>query len=431
MARSSSFVDVAIIGAGPYGLSLAAHLGARGVEYRIFGETMGSWKSNMPPGMLLKSYPWASCLSDPGSEFSVKSFCTERALPYHDVMMPLPLDRFVEYGEAFQAHYVPAVERKTLLSLEPVANGFHATFGDGETVQARRVVVAVGLHPFKRVPPEAKRLPSRLYSHGGDHGSLAPLDGKEVIVVGSGSSASDLAALLHGRGVNISLVAREPQLRFADRPRARRLLERAIAPMSGIGHGWVLGTCAKFPQLINLLSEDLRVRLAHARALGPLGGAFVKEQVVGQVPLWLGRSIRWAEARGNKVLLDLEDGNGGRQTLRGDHVIFATGYKIDVGRLDFLSPSVLQGLRLVDQAPQLSRHYETSVPGLHFIGPAAANSFGPVSRFVYGTYHPARHLAHHLAMVLPRVPHRTIGHAVELDVSPEFVPERRQSEVLS
>jgi glycine/D-amino acid oxidase-like deaminating enzyme len=46
MAGSSSFVDVAVIGAGPYGLSLAAHLGERGVEYRIFGETMGSWKSN-------------------------------------------------------------------------------------------------------------------------------------------------------------------------------------------------------------------------------------------------------------------------------------------------------------------------------------------------------------------------------------------------
>jgi hypothetical protein len=425
MARSSSFVDVAVIGAGPYGLSLAAHLGARGVEYRIFGETMRSWKSNMPPGMLLKSYPWASCLSDPSSEFSVKSFCTERALPYHDVMMPLPLDRFIQYGEAFQARYVPAVERKTLRSLEPAAVGFRATFVDGETVQARRVVIAVGLHPFKRLPQEAEHLPSELYSHSGDYGSLASLDGKKVIVVGSGSSASDLAALLHGRGVNISLVTHEPQLRFADRPRPRRLLERAVAPMSGIGHGWVIGTCARFPQLIRLLSEDLRVRLANTGALGPLGGAFVKEQVVGQVPLWLGRSVRRAEARGNRLILDLEAADGGRQTLQGDHVIFATGYKVDVGRLDFLSPSVQQRLRLVDQAPQLSQHYETSVPGLHFIGPAAANSFGPVSRFVYGTYHPAWHLAHHLAAVLPRVPSRMIGR-----VPAELVPERRHGEVL-
>ena len=99
MARSSTSVDVAVIGAGPYGLSLAAHLRARGVEHRIFGEPMAAWKSNMPPGMLLKSYPWASSISDPGSDFTVKNFCTERALPYHDELMPLPLNRFIEYGK--------------------------------------------------------------------------------------------------------------------------------------------------------------------------------------------------------------------------------------------------------------------------------------------------------------------------------------------
>ena len=427
MVRSSTSVDVAVIGAGPYGLSLAAHLGAQEVDYRIFGETMGSWKNNMPPGMLLKSYPWASNLSDPASEFSVKNFCTERAMPYHDEMMPLPLDRFVEYGEAFQVRYVPAVERKSLLSLEPVNGGFRAAFDDGETVQARRVVVAVGLHPFKRLPREAGDLPSELHSHSGDYGSLAPLDGKEVVVVGSGSSASDLAALLHERGQRVSLVAREPVLHFADRPRSRRLLERAVAPMSGIGHGWVMGTCAIYPQLIHRLPEDLRVRLAHARALGPLGGAFVKERVIGQVPMWLGRSIRSTEVLNGRVLLDLHDGEGRRQWLRADHVVFATGYKVDVGRLGFLSPEALQRLRLVDRAPQLSRHYETSVPGLHFIGPAAANSFGPVSRFVYGTYHPARHLARHLAAILPRVSSKsTVYHPVNLDMSPELVPERQQ-----
>jgi Pyridine nucleotide-disulphide oxidoreductase len=382
--------------------------------------------------MLLKSYPWASCLSDPGSEFSVKSFCAERAMPYHDEMMPLPLDRFVAYGEAFQARYVGTVERKTLLSLEPVAGGFRAAFDDGETVQARRVVVAVGLHPFQRLPQQAAHLPSELRSHSGDYGSLAPLAGKDVVVVGSGSSASDLAALLHERGQRVSLVAREPQMPFADRPRPRRLLERAVAPMSGIGHGWTMGACALYPQLIHLLPEQLRVRLAHTRALGPLGGAFMKERIVGQMPLWLGRSIRCAEARNGKVLLDLQDGAGQRQWLRADHVVFATGYKVDVGRLAFLGHGLQQRLRLLDQAPQLSRHYETSVPGLHFIGPAAANSFGPVSRFVYGTYHPARHLARHLAAVLPRVPSRTAGYRpIDLDVSPDLIPEPRQSEVLS
>jgi lysine/ornithine N-monooxygenase len=399
---SSRSVDVTVIGAGPYGLSLAAHLRARGVEHRIFGEPMGSWKHNMPPGMLLKSYPWASSLSDPRSEFAVKRFCTERTRPYHDQLTPLPLSWFIEYGEAFQARYVPAVERKTLMALEPSANGFRATFDDGETVDARRVVVAVGLHPFKRLPHEAEHMPADLCSHSGEYGALEPLDGKEVIVVGSGSSATDLAALLHDRGNSVSLVARARQLSFADRPRSRTLFERTTAPMSGIGHGWTMATCASCPQLIRLLPADLRVRLANAKALGPLGGAFVKDRVIGTVPVSLGRAIRSVKARGGKVLLELADAGGAGHSLQADHVIFATGYRIDMHRLGFLNQTLLRQIRLVESAPQLSAHYETSVPGLHFIGPAAANSFGPVCRFVYGTYHPARHLARYLSAVRPR-----------------------------
>jgi hypothetical protein len=383
-------------------LSLAAHLRARGVDRRIFGEPMAAWKSNMPPGMLLKSYPWASNLSDPGSNFTVKNFCTERALPYHNELMPLPLSRFIEYGEAFQTHYVPDVERKALIALEPGPGGLRASFDNGETVHARRVVVAVGLHPFKRLPHEAEHLPADLCSHSGEFGSLEPLGGKEVIVVGSGSSATDLAALLHERGISVSLVARAPRLDFADRPRHRTFFERATAPMSGIGPGWTMGACAKYPQLIRLLSEDLRVRLANTKALGPLGGAFVKDRVVGKVPVWLGRALQSTGTRNGKVLLDLVDASGARHSLRADHVIFATGYKIDVGRLGFLNQRLLQQIRLVERAPQLSAHYETSVRGLHFIGPAAANSFGPVCRFVYGTCHPARHLARHLSAVLAR-----------------------------
>jgi hypothetical protein len=397
--KSSDSVDVAIIGSGPYGLSLAAHLGARGVEHRIFGEPMGSWKNNMPSGMLLKSFPWASNLSEPGSEFTVKQFCTERALPYHDELMPLQLSRFIEYGEAFRMRYVPHVERRTLTALEPSTSGFRASFDDGETVHARRVVMAVGLQAFRHLPQEAEHLPADLCSHSGEYGSLERLKGMEVIVVGSGSSATELAALLRERGVSVSLVARAPRLDFAGRPRPRSLFERSTAPTSGIGHGWSLGVCARYPQLIRLLSEEQRVRLANASALGPLGGAFVRDRVIGKVPLWLGRALQGIETFNSKVTVDLVDAGGAPHSLRGDHVIFATGYKIDVGRLRFLSQKLLHRIRMVERAPQLSAHYETSVPGLHFIGPAAANSFGPVCRFVHGTYHPARHLARYLSGV--------------------------------
>jgi cation diffusion facilitator CzcD-associated flavoprotein CzcO len=386
-------VDVAIIGAGPYGLSLAAHLRSRGVEFRIFGEPMGSWKNNMPQGMLLKSYPWASNIAEPGT-FTVKKYCAASNLPYDDTMEALPRETFISYGEAFQARFVPSVERKMIVSLEPAARGFHATFDDGTTVQARRVVVAVGTSAFQYVPPTACHLRD-VISHSGDYGPLDGLAGKKVVVVGSGSSATDLSALLHERGNDVSLIARTASLNFAGTIRQRGSIERAMAPDSGIGEGWTLQVCASVPWMVHYLPEHIRIRLAHTRALGPLGGSFMRDRVIGKVPLLLGRKLVDVKSNG-MVELRTVAADGTNDTIRADHVIFATGYKIDVGRLSFLG-RLRKGMRLIHTAPRLSRHYQSSVPGLHFIGPASANSFGPVCRFVFGTPHPARHLARHFS----------------------------------
>ncbi len=397
MSRS---VDVAIIGAGPYGLSLAAHLRARNVDLRIFGAPMGPWKHNMPQGMLLKSYPWASSLSDPESRLTVRQFCGERGIPYHDSLMPLPLEAFVSYGEAFRERFVPNVESKLAVSLQPAASGFTARFDDGEVVHARRVVLAVGLSGFKYTPPVGGDLPANLASHSADYGALNALDGKEVAIVGCGSSATDLAALLHERGVAVSLIARQDNLNFASQPRRRGRIERVIAPTTGIGDGWTLGVCAAAPWLVHLLPAELRVRLAYSRAHGPLGGGFMRERVIGKVPLRLGCALDKIDVRAGKLDLHLTSADGGKQLVRAEHVIFATGYRTDLSRLEFLDPELLAGIKLTGSAPQLSRHYESSIPGLHFIGPAAANSFGPVCRFVFGTYHPAEHLAAYLPCAL-------------------------------
>jgi len=399
MARA---VDIAIIGAGPYGLSLAAHLRSSNIEFRIFGEPMESWKHKMPAGMLLKSYPWATNLSEPSSQFTIKQFCADRSLFYHGSLMPLPLERFIEYGHAFQERFAPDVERKRLTSLVTSASGFEARFDDGDIVFARSVVLAIGLGSFAHVPAIAHDLPREFVSHSADYGALDALDGKEVAVVGAGSSATDLSALLHERGISVSLVSRAPELNFAGTPRPHGLLQRAVAPTSGIGNGWTMGTCATAPQVIHRLPANIRVRLANAPALGPLGGAFMRDRVIGRVPLRLGRDVTGIQVSGHKVDLQLAIGGNSVETLHADHVVFATGYRTNLERLGFLAPEILDKLRKVGRAPQLSRHYEASVPGLHFIGPAAANSFGPVCRFVYGTYHPARHLASYFHSVLSR-----------------------------
>lgn len=378
---------------------------------------MDSWKNNMPKGMLLKSYPWASNLSDVESRFTVKQFCVDRGDFYDDCFMPLPLETFVSYGEAFQARFTPFVERKRLVSLEAAESGLCARFDDGEMVHARRVVLAVGLSAFKYMPSIASHLPSEVVSHSGDYGPLDSLEGKNVAVVGCGSSATDLSALLRETGISVSLVARTLNLNFASPPRWRSLAARAVAPTSGIGNGWTMGVCAHAPQLVRLLPGNLRVRLANTRALGPLGGAFMKDRVIGKIPLRLGCRFDGVDLRNGKIDMHLTAADGTKDILRVDHVVFATGYNTDVSRLRFLDPELVTRMRLIGKAPQLSSHYESSIPGLHFIGPASANSFGPACRFVFGARHPSRHLARYLPAVLGRrASPRILGEPVDSTV---------------
>ena len=79
--KMSDVVDVAIIGAGPYGLSLAAHLQAAGVSYRHFGSPMWLWRQAMPQGMYLKSQGFASTSPTPGHA-PLEAFCKATDHPY-------------------------------------------------------------------------------------------------------------------------------------------------------------------------------------------------------------------------------------------------------------------------------------------------------------------------------------------------------------
>jgi thioredoxin reductase len=403
--------DVAIIGAGPYGLSVGAHLRARGVDFRIFGEPMATWQNNMPQGMLLKSYAWASNLSAPPdlvakrgipSGSTLRQFCTNHGFMYNDRLIPISLQTFTAYGQAFQSQFVPYVERRAVLSVRPERDGFRLRFEDGGTAEFRRVIVAVGLTPFKYLPPIANRVPQELVSHSSDFGPLARLDGKQVIIVGSGSSATDLAALLHERGGSVSLVARSPTLRFAIPPRFRGLTERLLAPGGGLGNGWGLSICANAPWMVHALPREVGNRLGGSRALGPLGGAFMRDRVMDKVPMRLGRTLTGMKQLGGKLQLSLRTTDGAEERTGADHVVFATGYRIDPERLSFLSPSMIDALRSNGGAITLSSHYESALPGLHFIGPAASEDFGPVNRFIFGARHPALHLARYLPAALGR-----------------------------
>lgn len=390
--------DVAIIGAGPYGLSIAAHLKAHGVDFRIFGSPMEFWLKHMPQGMYLKSEGFASSLYDPGTKFTLEVYCKERGLPYANIGVPVSLEIFTAYGKEFQKRFVPELEEKRVTSVQRSSPGFKVTLSAGEVLTANRVVVAVGLTHYAYLPPELAALHQGFLTHSSKYGALEQFNGREIAVVGAGASALDLAALLHQAGASVQVIARVPKIRFHDPPDNLNpsWLDSVRTPITGIGPGWKLFMFTNLPLVFRKMPEKFRLDKVR-RILGPAPCWFIKEQVIGKVGFNLGVSIRRADIKNGRVNIELTDDGGTKKTLVVDHVIAATGYKPDVQRLPFLDSAILEGIQRVGQTPVLSSNFESTVRNLYFVGVTAANTFGPLLRFAYGAKFASPRIAKHLA----------------------------------
>jgi thioredoxin reductase len=411
----NSALEVAIVGAGPYGLSLAAHLQARGIHFGIFGPAMEVWRHHMPKGMLLKSDGFASNLSDPAGNFTLKQYCQTRGLAYDDTRTPVPLETFVEYGLAFQERLVPNLDSRRVEKIERTADGFQIQVEDGARFEARRVVLAVGISHFAFVPGLLSHLPEELLTHSSQHHDCSVFRGKRVTIIGAGASAVDMAALMHESGVDVTLLARASKIRFHDGPGSERrsLWQRMRNPPSGLGPGWKSRIYTDAPGLFRYLPEHVRLRIVKNH-LGPAPGWPMKARVQGKVPMLLGYSIEQAIASNGGVRLSLRSEDGVFHDHETDHVIAATGYKPDIRRLDFLDAAIRNEIQAVANAPELSADFQSSVPRLYFVGIAAANNFGPMMRFAYGSDYTARRVARHLQKTIARETHKAAAKRVQV-----------------
>ncbi len=395
----SGACDIAIVGAGPYGLSIAAHLRARGADFRVFGTPLNTWRTAMPKGMLLKSDGFASSLSAPAPNSSLADYCRDRELPYHPTDLPVPIGTFVDYGLDFQRRFAPDVEDRVVTSVVRNGRHFRLRLDDGEEFDARRVVVAAGLTHFAIMPEGFVDLPTDRVTHSSAHRDLAIFAGKDVTVIGAGSSAVDLAVALTDAGARSRLVARAPALRFSSPPSGRppSLASRLTKPPSGLGPGWRSRACCDGPDLFRYLPARWRPEIVR-RHLGPSSPWHLKPPVDSSVEVMTRRAVRGVDVSNGKVRLDLaSDDAGSTGTVETDHVICATGYRTDIDRLTFLDANLRVGLRTVGRAPVLSNGFESSVPGVYFAGIAAAVTFGPLMRFMYGDGFAAKRISSHLA----------------------------------
>jgi hypothetical protein len=395
-------IDVVIVGAGPYGLSLAAFLRDNGGRFRIFGRPMRSWLQ-MPDGMFLKSFGFATNVYTPGGRLSFVEYCRERGL---ETFEPCAIADFARYGLWAQSQAVPELEQEDVIGIAAApGGGFLATLASGETVHARRVVVAVGLTYFARRPAVLEGLPSALASHTSDHREFAGFAGRDVCVLGAGQSALEAAALLREQGARPRLLVRAPSVRFAGRMATERtLLERLRAPQSGLGPGQKSWLLEKFPAALHYAPQTLRLNVLRTH-LGPSGTWWLRDRVVDKMPIDTGCRVLGASARSGRLALRVASARDGEREIETDHVVAGTGYEPDVDRLPFLDAGLRARIRRVERAPALSRHFESSVPGLYFMGLASAPSFGPLFRFVVGAEYAAPALARHLAR--ERAPERS------------------------
>jgi hypothetical protein len=377
--------DVAVVGAGPYGLAASAHLRRAGTDVRVLGDPMSFWRT-MPVGMLLRSNWSATCIGEHRGELSLDAFCAETGQRFG---RPIPLPRFLDYGMWVQHKVAPDVDRRQVVRVHGRRGEFVLDLEDGERLHARRVVVAGGIAPFANRLALSEGLPEHLVSHTGDHTDLSMLSGSRILVVGGGQSALESAALLHESGCDVEVLVRADHVNWLHGGKYHRMLGRAapvvyaptdVGPMG-------LSRLVAVPDAFRRLPRRVQEPLAY-RAIRPAGAAWLVPRL-RDVPIRLSTAVRSARPTDSGLQVELSSG----ETRRVDHLLLGTGYKVDVTRYPFLDPTLVRAVRRVGGYPVLRRGLESSVPGLHFLGAPAAWSFGPIMRFVSGSWYAGRSLA--------------------------------------
>jgi NADPH-dependent 2,4-dienoyl-CoA reductase/sulfur reductase-like enzyme len=370
--------DVAIIGAGPYGMSAAAHLRrSTDLEVRIFGEPMSFWQS-MPRGMLLRSRWEASHIAFPDGDLSIDAFLADSGEQFS---APIPLERFIDYGLWVQMRIAPDVDRRHIVSVQREGESFTLHTEDGESMQARRVVVAAGIGQFARRPPEFGGFSAEAVSHTSEWAELSGFSGRHVAVIGGGQSALEAAALMQECGARVEVVVRRERLNWL----MGGVIQRRLGPFKPIFYAPTdvgpvgMSRLVAAPRVFRLFPRSVQDAMAR-RAIRPAGAKWLQQRLL-EVPLTTGHCVV-AARNGDGVEIELDDGT----TRHVDHVMLGTGYQVDIRRYDFLDEELLALIRRAGGYPVLGLGLESSVSGLHFLGAPAAWSFGPVMRFVSGTW---------------------------------------------
>ncbi len=350
-----------IIGAGPFGLAMAVQARERGIEHIVIGESMSFWKRHMPAGMVLRSgCEWHL---DPTGSHTIERFLATRGERPSDVE-PLPLELYLEYARWFQESKRIRPRPARVTRLDKNDGRFEATLDDDATVVADRVLLALGFAPFAHIPDElAALVPAERSSHSRDLLAPGRFAGRRVLIVGGRQSALESAALVAEAGATAVYVCHRhdtPAFTESDWSWVEPLLERI-----GNEPGWYRGLSdAERKALNDRFWVEGRLKLE------PWLGPRVRHEVI---TMHSNRRVVGCEPSGDGLRVPLHSG----ESVEVDHVLYATGYKVDMGRVPLLAAgNLLPRLECRDGYPVLDDSLQTSVPGLFITSLPAARDFG-------------------------------------------------------
>lgn len=362
-------IDVLIIGAGPYALSIGAHTKESGLDYLIVGLPMDFWENKMPSEMFIRTQLEYSNLSDPKNRYSLKQYQKEKDL---ELGFPLKRTTFVDYGKWFADKAGLEIEKDFVEKLTKNGNVFTATTETGRIILARNVVVAVGLTNSHYIPKELENFSSMFVSHTASHTEYTCFKDKSVIVVGGGQSAWEAAALLHLASANVILCYRRPSRVMA--PEGMNQVQHEIA--------------SKFYYYPVEEKEKYRKMLEI-----PTVSNFLVPLVEGKVTQKSSISLEKVEVTNQqKLVVYFSSG----ETITADHIIVATGYRYHPKKITFLSSFHSKLLLEENGCPQVDESFQSSINGLYFAGPATSYSHGPAFRFIAGVAYTALNIVRSL-----------------------------------
>jgi len=381
----SDNVAAAIVGAGPFGMAVAAHL--RGVPTRLYGEPMRTWRRLMPPDMKLRSTWNDTSFASPGDEGLTSAWA---AATGRELLDPPALPDFLAYADWFLERFGGEHDIDNVASVEPTGSRFRVTTTGGSETSASSVVVAVGVTPFGHVPHAFASLrDDPAVSFATEYTDYRRFAGRRVVILGGGQGALEAALWCVRATANVEILVRSTVKWFTDhepwRPRGpvRRRLHALAYPVVGFGPP-IVNRLAVRPDIFALLPTRPRVRLTR-RVLRAGGSPWLREEVEAGAQITEGVTVLRAERSGETIELELSDGS----RRHADHVLLGTGFTFDRGRLDFLTPDLQQRIKLEAGWPRLDRTFQSSIPRLYFVGFAAEARFGPSARFVRGARYAA------------------------------------------